>query len=129
MKHGQMRFALVAFLTVGPLETALAAAPKVDYSLNISSINCEGKDRFSYVATWSDVVNSGTYYVKVTNACQLNGQQCTTNAKACQATCTKGQCQGEFKSCQTGRAASVFVVPTNGAGAAQERRYSAPTCR
>ncbi len=124
--RGRMGAILAGLVPLG----ALAATPNVDLGLQVSSFDCHGtRDRFSYVATWTDRVLSDVYNVKLGNACTLDGQPCTTNARqSCTARCTKGRCRAAFTSCRTGRAGYLYVVAANGKGV-QERRYPAPDCR
>ncbi len=119
---------LCAALLLGVHLLAPAAPARVD--VEVSGFDCRGaKDSYSYVATWPDVADAGTYYIKLGNQCVLDRQQCTTNApKSCRATCVKGRCRAEFGACRTGRAGYVIVFAANGQ-ATGEKRFAAPACR
>ncbi|HVY07503.1 MAG TPA: hypothetical protein VHB46_16125 [Burkholderiales bacterium] len=131
LKHFRCGFVAACLaLCAGFSAFATAATPLVDFGIVTSDFDCHGTtDRFSFVATWPDLVESGAYNIKLGNQCTLDGQQCTTNsAKSCQAKCSKGKCRAEFSACQTARGGAFSVVAVNAKGY-QEKRYAVPTCK
>jgi hypothetical protein len=121
-------------LVLASSSTVFAAAKDVDFGIEVSSFDCHGSiDRFSFVATWSDLVGSGAYNIKLGNQCvmanSVAGKQCTTNSPtSCRAPCTRGKCRAEFSSCHTGRPGAFSVVSTNGLGY-HEKKYAVPDCK
>lgn len=135
MKHLQKCFAVAGLLLMTAMPSvAFAAAKNIDFGIEVSSFDCHGSaDRFSFVATWSDLVDAGAYNIKLGNQCvmanSVAGKQCTTNSPtSCRAPCAKGKCRAEFSSCLTGRPGAFSVVSINGLGY-HEKRYAVPDCR
>ena len=135
MKKLRILLALTGLLMMMAIHpTVFAAAKNIDFGIEVSSFDCHGSvDRFSFVATWSDLVGSGAYNIKLGNQCvmanSVAGKQCTTNSPmSCRAPCAKGKCRAEFSSCQTGRPGAFSVVSTNGLGY-HEKKYTVPNCK
>ena len=135
MKHLQKCFAVAGLLLMIAIPpTAFSAAKNIDLGIEVSSFDCHGSaDRFSFVATWSDLVGSGAYNIKLGNQCVMSNsvasKQCTTNSPtSCRAPCAKGKCRAEFSACQTGRPGAFSVVATNGLGY-HEKKYAVPDCK